>query len=924
MSAECIDANTVTMWFDGELAPEERVSVQDHIDACDACRSLFGELGRVAADTADMAGVLVRPPRAPITVGQRIDRYAVLEWLGEGGMGVVYGAYDPKLERRVAIKLLRAETERDEDATRLLREAQSLARVSHPNVIAVYDAGEHEGHIFIAMEHVRGGTMAEWLRRDKPPWRTILARYIDAARGLAAVHAAGIVHRDFKPNNVLFGDDGRVRVTDFGLARMATPEGELAPTMERSWLGTPAYVSPEQRDRHAVDARSDQYSFCVALHEALYGELPAMGKGESSGSKVPARIRHVLARGLSTDPETRFESMDALIAELSRDRRAQWLRIGSVLAAVAGVTFGAVAYSRAHHAAPAPCAGAERKLAGVWDDARKQTIRAAFLAGGRSYAGDAWNETERALDAYTARWVASHTETCEATRVHGDQSEALMDLRIACLDARAHEVKALTDLFTSGNAKSIERAVPAVAALSSVAGCSETDALRVRVPGPSDPAKRGELEGLSTQVDQAVALARADDVPAAEKAARPLVDLVRAAGDRSLESKVHYILGRAHSGKGEWAQAEAAYFEALFAAEAALDEPEKARALVGLVWVISHQYQRPAADAERPGKLAAAILERMPKELDLRASLENNLANVQEREGRFKEALAGYERALALREADTPDGYRVGLALMNAAIPLAELDQGEKALEYQRRGIEIYERRLGPHHPLLGIALSNVAISERTIRRYDDGVAHARRARDIALDLYGPEHRQVSRSGAILADLLGDLGRYPEALMEAQNALAVFERLYPNERETVQAMNTLSSIYHSMGRYAEAVDVALRAQALCERLGNPVHHTSDMLSILGGSYLGLKQPRKAVELLERSLKIRLESRPQDDQLAQTRMLLARALWDANTDRPRAIELAVKVRDVYASLAHYEKERDEAIAWLASHPAPASR
>ncbi|WP_394842085.1 tetratricopeptide repeat protein [Pendulispora brunnea] len=918
MAAECIDANTVTMWFDGELSPEERVSVQKHIHACDTCRTRFGELARVAAKTTDAAAtVALRPPRKRLTVGQRIDRYAVLEWLGEGGMGVVYGAYDPKLERRVAIKVLRAETERDKDAERLLREAQSLARVSHPNVVAVYDVGEHEGHIFIAMEHVRGGTMAEWLRREKPPWRTILARYIDAARGLGAVHAAGIVHRDFKPNNVLFGDDGRVRVTDFGLARAITRPEEETSSIEGSWGGTPAYVSPEQLRRGAVDARGDQYSFCVALHEALHGELPVRGAGELAGTGVPARIRNALERGLSVDPAKRFESMDALVAELSRDRRALWLRSASVLAAAAGIAFGVVAYARAHQAIPAPCAGADRKLAGIWDEARKQPIRAAFMAVGRSYAGDAWNETERALDAYKARWVAMHTEICEATRVHGDQSEALMDLRIACLDARAREVRALTDVFASGNAKSIERSVQAVSALSRIDGCADVDAHRARVPAPSDPARRAELERLNTQVEQAEALARAEDIPAAEKTARPLIEPTRAAGDGSLEAKLHYILARAHSFRGEWALAEAEFFEATVAAERAFDELEKARAQAQLVYAISHQEGR-AAEAERAGKLAGAILARLPKETGLRATLENNLGTIDERAGRYEESLEKYERALALREAETPDGYMVALGLANAANALMEMGQMPKALEYQRRAVDIYERRLGPHAPFLGMALSNMALSERSLRLLDDAERHVRRARDIYRDAYGAEHRQIWRTGGILADLLGDLGRYPEALAEAQNTLAMAERIAPQDRDMINALNSVATVYLRMGRYAEALEVEQRARALCERLGNPAHHTPDVLTLLGAAHLGLGQPRKALDPLERSHTLRVAAKPDASELAETRMLLARALWDAGVDRRRAVTLAEQVRDAYGAMPHYERERDAAVAWLESH------
>ncbi|MFY0580423.1 serine/threonine-protein kinase [Cystobacter fuscus] len=267
---------------------------------------------------------------APATLGRgtALDRYVVLEPLGQGGMGMVYAAYDSVLDRKVALKLLPpgdvdGDTEMTSGRARLLREAQAMARLSHPNVVAVYDVHQHGLQVFMAMELVEGQTLLQWQRQQKRGWKEILAAFLSAGRGLAAAHAAGLVHRDFKPTNVLVGKDGRVRVTDFGLARThnAPPEEpsepepspgtrdtspvkahsmlELELTQRGAVLGTPAYMAPEQFRGAAADARSDQFSFAVSLWEALYGERPF------EGTTTGERRQNVLDGRIRTPPPTR-------------------------------------------------------------------------------------------------------------------------------------------------------------------------------------------------------------------------------------------------------------------------------------------------------------------------------------------------------------------------------------------------------------------------------------------------------------------------------------------------------------------------------------------------------------------------------------------------------------------------------------------
>jgi serine/threonine protein kinase len=330
------------------------------------------ESGRCFADTVAGKTPAATGAARSLYRGSSLGRYIIIEMVGTGGMGVVYAAYDPELDRRVAIKLLHPFRDGSGSAgtrARLLREAQALARVTHPSVIPVYDVGMFEDEVFLVEEYLDGGTLASWTD-GKRPWREVLEAFYRAGRGLHAAHAAGIVHRDFKPENVLLGRDGRVRVTDFGLARAeegadfdddtVTQEIVLpdsgrrlsAPLTEQgAVVGTPAYMSPEQHRGQAADARSDQFSFCVSLYEALYGERPFASKDTTcarvreapTGSQVPTWLRRVLMRGLSADRVQRFASMSALLDALSVKPKRRQARRAALAAALAIACGGALA-----------------------------------------------------------------------------------------------------------------------------------------------------------------------------------------------------------------------------------------------------------------------------------------------------------------------------------------------------------------------------------------------------------------------------------------------------------------------------------------------------------------------------------------------------------------------------------------------------
>jgi serine/threonine protein kinase len=399
---ECLDDNAASEFVSGSLARTALTKVEGHLAGCRDCRALVAALAQDAALDSNVetvkhekvsASQVTEMPKRTLAIGDRVGRYLVLQTLGTGGMGVVFSAYDPQLDRKIALKLLRSGLQlATKDAQkRLRREAQAIAQLSHPNVVGVYDVGTtDDGDLYIAMEFVEGDTLTTWLKRWPRTWREILEVFHQAARGLMAAHSVGLLHRDFKPDNVLVGGDGRVRVTDFGLARSlfgiddsgrgptaaaellkARPAGSpllVDLTATGTVLGTPRYMAPEQLTGPNIDARSDQFSFCVALYEALYGQHPLPGgtsvamleEGKEADppadvKSVPAGVGRAVMRGLARERTQRFPTMAALVTELTPPpvrQAGRGIAVAVVALIVVGVATAAVLAS--HRPVPIP------------------------------------------------------------------------------------------------------------------------------------------------------------------------------------------------------------------------------------------------------------------------------------------------------------------------------------------------------------------------------------------------------------------------------------------------------------------------------------------------------------------------------------------------------------------------------------------
>ena len=410
--------------------------------------------------------------RSSLVRGASVGRYVVLSELGAGGMGVVFAAYDPDLDRKVALKLLRAGlgAEGSDGAARLLREAQALAKVSHPNVVAIHDVGTRGDEVWIAMEFIAGRTLGDWLREGSRSWQQVLDVIEPVVRGLATAHAAGLVHRDVKPDNVMLGDDGRVRVMDFGLARGTAAEGietnrdELdeevvraagrriddALTAAGAMPGTPAYMSPEQFAAMPTDARTDQFSLCVMLHEAIYGKRPFAGdtvvelatnvlegnrRSIPASSKVPRWLRGVVERGLATDPNHRWPSLPAMLAAMGagrrRARRGRVLMGLGVLGSVVGVGLGARAW--VEHRRVVACEAEGGLIEQVWNEDVRAEVVAGLVETGTGHAATTAEKVMPWLDEQAAAWRAARTQVCVDARVRRVLDEQTERRSVWCL-----------------------------------------------------------------------------------------------------------------------------------------------------------------------------------------------------------------------------------------------------------------------------------------------------------------------------------------------------------------------------------------------------------------------------------------------------------------------------------------------------------
>lgn len=871
------------------------------------------------------------PPFAPDDLRRadpvpEIGRYVPLYSLGEGPTGLVYVAYDPELDRKVRLKLLAPG--RGASSEQLLAEAKRLAQLSHPNIVAVHDVGEHGDVVFIATEFVRGTPLRRWLASPRT-WHELLPPMLQVGRALAAAHAIGLVHGEFTPDSVVIGADGRPRVIDFG-------------------SGGGAAEPSQARRSDPPDAAADQLAFCRVLHAAL-----------GASRQAPARLKRVLERGLQADPRERWPSMEALVDALDRDPR-RWRRALIACAGVAALIGGIVGVRRLEHERRvAACEAYAAAISADWNDAMRAEVAAGMRGTGAAYAETSITQTSRWLDLQAAAWSQAARESC----MHLEAAQ--QPLAAACLDERRAEFADLVSMLRRPSAAQLLLAVNAVTALSPPDTCMEaTWLLRQASDGANSEA--AALRAALTRAGVARSLARYDEAIAD---ARDVERQAEAAGLRELVVRARLVLGGVQLDRDELGPAAATLEDAFYEAGALGLDGLAFRAATDLTFLVGVRMSRPEAGLAwaRFAEMMRMRNELAPDELG-RAQMLHNRGQVLGQRGDLQAGIADLEEALAIRERLLgPEHAQVAGALKTLAILLRLLGRNEASLALEQRALAMSERIFGREHPFVAGLLIN--IGGNLTDQGDHQPARVAFEQALALQerIFGPDHRRVAGPLGNLAVAETNTGDYARARVHARRALELLERtLRPDHPDLAIILHLIVRLHMIAGEFAEARAAARRALEIQERavgteapnyalalvqLGHveveageveagevaleharriieaklaPEHaHYAEALTFLGEARLLRGDLAGALEVLTRALELRERNKTDAVDRAYTRFALARARLAAGRGTPD--EIRAQARQAIRELQRFGPGGDLLRAkiedWLAGSAAP---
>jgi len=921
-----------------------------------------------AARTAAQA--MVRDSAVRLRKGDSVGRLTVLEHLGEGGFGIVLAAYDPDLDRKVALKVLRPvlfDSARAEQArVRLLREARAMARINHPNVVTVHDVGTVAEQVYIAMEFVDGGTIDDWIERERPDWRQIVDAFVEAGRGLAVAHEANLVHRDVKPQNILVGTDGRVRVTDFGIVSAAghrveggsdlrIADGPVLPgntpldaTLTRTGaiVGTPAFMAPEQHAGDRADARADQFAFAVSLYRALYRQPPfagddyaALAKTVAAGqvrpppddSEVPAWIHGILLRALARDPDDRYPSMDQLVAALGMDparSRRRRFAIAITAAAIAGLVglTGFLMFARPAGGAD-PCGAIEQQLSGVWDPVVAAKVRAAFLATGRPHAAESYARVERAFDRHADEWIVSQKDACAAAQRPESQAAQLSYLRMACLAQRLDGLDVLAQHFAQADdGNVVDQAVRMALELEPIHDCADTRSISILVPPPEDSELATRVRAARRRLRVADALVSGGD-SRTEEAVKVAENVLRDARELDYAPLVAEALtsvAEMHSALTGGEEVEEMFRAAIRAAEAGGHERLAARAWISLIrhvgWVEGKHEEALGLDDD-----ARNAVNRAGGDPQTRAFLLAELTVLYGLTGRYEQALGAYEEAKTLEQQRLGHAHPAILYLENAyGVALWWTGRHEEAHRHFQNAIAVAKELYGPNHPEATILIANAAwalddqgLLERAIPVYERAVSNA-------LISGGPNHPSLPFVRYQAGQALRRAGRLAQAhtyLIEARDQ----QQKLAGDRGLVMVL-----ILEELGMWAlasgdpgTAIEHCRHARSIWGEPATASAPPPGTAFCIAEALVASGRLDEAIATLE-PIVASWDPGPQygasDLWRGRIRFALAKALWKTGGNRKRSLALAAQADVEYrdAATRRYRYMADEAVeveGWL---------
>ena len=845
-------------------------------------------------------------------VPQKIGRYVIEGELGSGAMGKVLRAHDPKLKRPVAVKVLLAGMVTAEMTDRFLREAQALARLTHPNVVQVFEVGQYEGERFIAMELIDGGTLQQWLAARDRGIDEIIDLFVELAGGLQAAHDAGILHRDFKPANVLVGSDGRARITDFGLAAgERSGDAPLVPdeissadrlsgtlTHDGHVVGTPAYMSPEQFSAQTLDARADQFAFCVTLFEALYGARPFRARSvpelsrvvtegrlqRPEGVDVPARIEAVLLRGLSAQRSRRYRSMTALAKALRASKRGASPGLAG-LAAVGGIA--AVALIALAIWPSDACGQASALVDETWGREAKAAVTDGLARSGVVAPQERAAWVNAKLGAFFDRWANVRDESCRAA-----DEERRRDAVFACLRRQRTAAGAAIDLLRTGETEEVKGGLFAVARLDDPQECAREGTI---APAPEIA---DEVARVRAELERVLSVALVRRSAAVVRAAADIVEQAEALGYGPLLAEALLLKATAATETSAKLQSETLLERAHALASEADDARLQLRAAAALVETVGITGRR-FDDAERWLRMARAVASRAPQEAWRADMAEARLRRVQHR---VDEAVALDREALAKAESVLGKGHiYVARARVNLAMDLASSQRREEAQTQLDLVLGELEPALGRDHPLLADAYYAQAQLRRAAGDLDGAVESIRASAEVFGAITGELNLLRADRLQALGAITAESGRHAEACEHFERVLDYYEHALPaDDPRTGLVLGNLALAYRYLGKHAEARAYAERAVIVSESGQGDTAPLAAALSLLADVLFAAGEYEVAVERSRRALA--LEGYPPGRRIA-LRQTLAVSLGELGRYDEAIAELglaAESARELYGA------------------------
>ena len=829
--------------------------------------------------------------------GKYIGRYKLIGLIGAGGMGIVYAARDRELGRRVAIKVLRPEiSELDDTADTLIAEAKAMARLSHPNVCTVYEVGTTKDRVFLAMEYVHGDTLSKWLQTPRT-WREVAEVMAAAGEGIAAAHAAGVIHRDLKPDNIMIGRDGRVRVMDFGIAigarnseRAASKVGVEREDISSSLAGTPSYMAPELLAGQPASEATDQFALAVTMYEALYGVRPYPGRSfsqildsyqaaalhEPKKSSIPRWLRQIALQGIALEAGERFSNVAALVEEMNRvpRRRRIWALslLGALLVALGVLATLVLARNAGERGNP--CTGAEGLFAETWSPQRQQAVERALMDSGMQEPAQQWQRVAKLVEDYGARWSVTRTEACEATRVRGEQSDELLDRRTICLDRRRKEVHELVSILGDADRELAQRAAEAVLALEPPEYCDGKHLAGGRRALPADPATRLLVEELQDRLANLKAFYDMGRARQVRTQVQELASNARTTEHQPLIAASRLLEGRVLGHLNELEAAEQALIASWLAAEACGDDQGKLEAMNELIVQLAWEGGR-TTEAERWVAYASATVARVGDMPHLESMYWHGRGAIATQTAKYEQSVAYHGKALELRTRAVGDQHfslAAHLSALGAALQLAgDLEEARVALERARA---VVEASVGQNHPMAAEVINNLGNVHLRAGRLEDARTSYREAYRIWSAFFSAGHSKA-------AVALTNLGNVSFAEEEYGEARKMYQQALDIERDVLGADNS---------------------------------NIAPTLLNLGAAQLADFEEAAAVTTLQQALS--LVETQQNKPAGDIRFHLARALWDTG-EHERGRAMAESARAIYAALGKEgTSERDDVAAWLA--------